>query len=171
MRSQVSKQQGISMLEVMLVLVVATSLILMAVRYYKTVSREAEVTQLVHQVKVVVGASYQWLQVNRISDFSGHSISGQEPSLPPISLQVLLDANLLTPQMLALPKGIQLEVAPASQLAPHEKGVPAQFLAVRITVPDIKTCKNLVFRLTQSHGVSDNPCQKIGHGYLYQGVF
>lgn len=85
------RQLGISLLEVLLVLVIVASILLMAVRYFSVSVRNTRVATSVRQIQFLTRASYEWLQTQKQENFS------DDPNGTTISLQKLIDAGLVTP--------------------------------------------------------------------------
>lgn len=78
-------KKGISLLELMLVIIVITALTLGAVRYYTSARDNLRVTQAMKMISEVVGASYEW-------------VKGQPSFADPsgaITMGKLVDAGLL----------------------------------------------------------------------------
>lgn len=84
-----SKQnKGIGLLELLLVLTVIASIVVASSRYYFTTRDSTRVTQTIHVVNDIRDASFQWLQMNNVADFSS---LGNES----VALGKLVDAGFL----------------------------------------------------------------------------
>jgi len=84
-----SKQnKGIGLLELLLVLTVIASIVVASSRYYFTARDSTRVTQTIHVVNDIRDASFQWLQMNNVADFSS---LGNEST----ALGKLVDAGFL----------------------------------------------------------------------------
>lgn len=83
MRISPKSKQGLSLVELMLVLAVVAAVILLSMRYFGIAQREALLTRSIAQVSEVVDASYAWLR--------GHN------NFDSITIQKLSDAGYLTP--------------------------------------------------------------------------
>ena len=65
------KIKGISLIEILLVLIIITTIITMSVRFFMISKRSMRVEQAMAQIKVLSQASYQWLQGQRQENFYG----------------------------------------------------------------------------------------------------
>jgi prepilin-type N-terminal cleavage/methylation domain-containing protein len=79
------KQQGVSLLELMLALLVISGLLLLATRYYQQTRESLRVTQAIEMINNVVNASYKWLAGQ--PNFSS--------SNPSFSIPILVTAQFL----------------------------------------------------------------------------
>src|SRR3989338_2659440 len=77
------RQLGISLLEVLLVLVIGAVLIMMGVRYFSLAQNNADFAATEQQIKILLQASYDWKDGQQQANFSG------------ISTLALLNANLI----------------------------------------------------------------------------
>src|SRR3990167_7690540 len=102
------KQQGNSLLEILLVITVSSVLIVLAVRYFTVVDLNMRVARAISQIDIVSRASYEWLECERAQDFSK------------ISSQALLDAHLVSGDDLKSPWGGTIQVTPGND-ANHVK--------------------------------------------------
>lgn len=64
------KQQGNTLLELLLVLAVASVIITLAVRYFAVVEMNLQVAKAISRIDVVSRAGYDWLSLAREGDFS-----------------------------------------------------------------------------------------------------
>lgn len=67
------KQQGNSLLEIILVLAVSSVLIVLAVRYFTVVDLNMRVAHAISKIDIISRASYEWLEYMQKPDFEGIS--------------------------------------------------------------------------------------------------
>ncbi|OGT52727.1 MAG: hypothetical protein A3F17_03445 [Gammaproteobacteria bacterium RIFCSPHIGHO2_12_FULL_41_15] len=96
------KQQGNSLLEILLVITVSSVLILLAVRYFTVVDLNMRVARAISQVDIISRASYEWLEYDQKADFSM------------ISKDALIHSGLLQANDFKNPWGGTIMVAPGS---------------------------------------------------------
>jgi competence protein ComGC len=142
------KQNGNSLLEILLVVAVASILIVLAVRYFTTTSSNLQVVQSVGKIDRVARASYEWLEIERRASFEGDEV---------VSMQVLVKAGLLRNQDEINPWGGNIKVAPGTDVK-H----------VKISFENISTmtCHNLYQRL-KAVAYKQDACS----GGTYSGEF
>lgn len=128
------KTIGLTLLEMLLVLVIGASIVTLAVRYFTVSHRAMQVQQAMTQIKHITRASYTWLNTRRQVNFSDAE-NGQT-----ISLNQLIDSNLITPEQTIDPWGKPISLAPASDPSRIKIGLPG--------IP-IKACRNLQRKLTR----------------------
>ncbi len=85
------KQNGNTLLEILLVLAVSSVLIVLAIRYFTVVDLNVRVAEAISKIDIISRASYEWQVAERKQDFSGIKledlklggfISNQESSSP-----------------------------------------------------------------------------------------
>jgi type II secretory pathway pseudopilin PulG len=136
---------GISLLECLLSIAIIASISMMAVRYYIVTTRDTRVSHAISQVKRITNASYEWLSIQRQSDFS-NADGGQT-----ITIAQLVQDDLLKDENDTIsPWGGQIEVAPGDDDAKY----------VKITLTEIPqpACRNLTQQLEYINKDKTNPC-------------
>lgn len=157
--------QGLTLLETLAGLVVASLVLLVAIHTYRLVTYHLRLERAVEQVQLLTQASYRWLNSQSQGDFSGHD-SGTD-----ISLTQLIQTGLVHPEMgqssLYNPWGGAVAVNPASD-ARHVQIVSSGLLTQT-------TCLALAQRLkpvTLGDAGSTSVCTKEGKGtYTYSSNF
>ena len=133
--------KGISLLEVMLSLVIGTSIIVAGVRYYAVVNRGTQVDHAISQIRSLTSASYQWLQAQSQENFS----CDETDTCTAISLQSLIDAGLISSQEIDTkdPWGGDITLSP---------GADPTYVNISFTNVPLFACKQLSQKLqTVSH--------------------
>jgi len=128
-------QDGISMLETLLSLLVIGSIITMSVHFFALSTRNSKVLRTIELIRQITVASYDWLGAQRQMNFSGY------PNGIPLSAEELQQAKLL-PEHLINPWGGSVLIQPAAN--------PKHFQVVLDNIPQ-KDCQNLVQRLKSSN--------------------
>lgn len=109
----IRRQKGISLLEVVLSLVVISTIIVLAVRYFSIASEHTLIAKASQQVRLVSSASYDWLNAQPQADFSD---SGSNE----ISITKIVDAGLLNENSIVSPWSAQnICVEPAASDPSH----------------------------------------------------
>ena len=83
------KQRGVTIIEALLVLTIAASIITAAVAYFSMTHRQMKVQHAISQIKTITAASYEWLHAQRQPNFS--DINGGTE----VSIQKLIDEGFL----------------------------------------------------------------------------
>jgi hypothetical protein len=83
------KNLGISLLEILLVIIVGASIITLAVIYFSEASLSVDVTHAMDQIKKTTQASYRWLEMQSQENFS------ENPNGQAISIDKLIASGLL----------------------------------------------------------------------------
>lgn len=96
------KQQGNSLLEILLVITVSSVLIMLAVRYFTVVDLNMRVARAISQIDRISRASYEWLEYDRKPDFSE------------ISSAALVNSGLVQPKDFKNPWGGAIQVSMGS---------------------------------------------------------
>ncbi len=142
------KQNGNSLLEILLVVAVASILIVLAVRYFTTTNSNVQVVQAISKIDRVVRASYRWLEIERKESFQGGDV---------ISMQALVKAGLLDNNDKINPWGGNIIIKP---------GADPKHIKVSLENVSLPACNNLYQRLK---GVASK--QYACSGDAYTGEF
>lgn len=138
------RQEGISLIEMLLVIALGALIITASVHYFGLSGRNIRVNQAMQQVKALTEASYEWLEEQKQDDFSDqHGGSA-------ISLSELVDAGLISDaKMQNDPWGGNIRLEPGSD--------PSR---VKITLSGIpkQDCKNLSRRLDKISQITEPDC-------------
>ena len=152
------KQLGISILEILLSLVLISTITIMAIRYFEVTTRSMKVSNAIKQIKYLSDISYQWLQQQRQSDFSG-AANGEK-----VALQKLIDTHLLRddPSERFNPWGGSITISPASENPSY----------VRITLTRVPqdACRMMVRQLRSINHLKNTPCGS-AYGNTFMGDF
>lgn len=151
------KVNGISLLEILLVLAIIATITTMSVRFFLISKRSMRVEQAMTQIKNLSQASYQWLQGQRQENFSG-SASGAG-----ISIDKLIQAGFVQKKEVTDPWGGEYKVEPGSD---------NQFVKISVTKVSQMACVNLRRQLknvTRNHTVMIK-CASKGNN-TYSGEF
>ncbi len=132
------KQLGISLLEILLIIMITAGMLILATRYFSTARRNTDVLHAVNQVKRLDKASYQWLSAQRQADFSCPESSD---NCTPISLTALINAGLIedTDNNKKDPWGGDINLAP---------GTNTKHLRITLKKVTESDCLNLRAQLT-----------------------
>lgn len=127
------KHQGITLLEIILVIVVISIILMLTLRYFVFTNNDFNVTRAVTQIQALDQASDQWLEAQRQTDFAGPS------SETVVSIEKLKEAGLIAASDTKNPWGGEITVSPSSDDPTY----------VTITVEDIpkQACFNLIERM------------------------
>lgn len=149
--------KAISLIEIILVLVVISSITTMAVRYYMITIRNLHVSQAIKQVKKLTEVSYEWLQTQKQADFSG------SPEGTPISNEALINADLIQANTDTTdPWNGNITVAP---------GTDSSYVMITLNNLPAKACRNMTQQLkTINHAPSDSTCNA-GSNNQFNGEF
>lgn len=154
------KQKGISLLEALLALVIASIIITLALRYFSITIRDMRVTQAVNQVRSLVKKSYDWLGAQKQADFNDY------PKGTKISLQILINAGLIQTDNNGNyfnPWGGDVLLAPGSD---------PSYVHISLTRIPLKDCLNLTQRLQSINHMANqtNTCTD-NINNTYEGEF
>lgn len=125
-------QQGLSLLEVLLVVAIAATILLLTTRYFAISRLELKVAQSVSLIQKISSASYLWLNGQSQADFSGPTV---------ISMYPLQAANYLGTVDLQDPWGGTILVSP---------GPNPQYVQIALPKVPMDACNSLKQRLAKS---------------------
>lgn len=129
-----------TLLEMLLVLTIASAILIMATRYFTISMRNMRVTQAISDIKSITKASYEWLQTQKQENFSSN------PNGTDITMEQLIEYKLIQPnnknqpQSYYDPWGGEIEIGPGSD--------PSHVYILMKNIPKM-ACLNLV-RKTRS---------------------
>ena len=152
------KQRGISLLEILLVLVIGSAIIVAAVRYFVVADRGVKVTHAIDQIKSISKASYQWLNEQKQQNFQYSDGAGTQ-----ITMSALTGAGLLSPKAFAHnPWGGEITIAP---------GTNPSYIQITFNNLPADACKNLEQRLSGTAHSTSSSCGSAGNSNTYTGTF
>lgn len=140
--------RGISLLELMLVLLIIAIILFTSIRYYQVASENLKVAQAVEMVNTISNATAKWLE-------------GQAQLTPDFRVDTLVDAGLL-------PAYYKTALDPwkGELMVLSGSGALTQLTIVMLQVPKA-ACENLLARV-QKYGVSQNTrCVPGGDGDIF----
>lgn len=117
------KQQGNSLLEIVLVIAVSSVLIVMAVRYFTVVDMNSRVAETISRIDILTRASYEWRDINQLPDFSG------------ITTDALEKVKLVSESDTKSPWGGTIGLSAGNQASEHVK--------ITLNRMSAKACENL----------------------------
>ncbi len=145
-----NKQQGISLLEVLLTLTIMALITMMSVRYFNQAIVSREVEQAVLQIQQLTQVSYEWLEAQKQADFSSQN-GGQM-----ISLQTLETAGFLNNRLMQDPWGGAVQI---------EAGADPSYVHIVLTQVPQKACRNLNRQLQTMNHAPTSQCDGLINNY------
>ncbi len=91
-----NNQQGISLLEVLLVLLIAATIVAAAVTYYSQTIRSDKVSQTVNFIQQINKAGYEWLQIPGTSGDYNADFTNLNNSSNANGLNAFIELGLMT---------------------------------------------------------------------------
>lgn len=140
------KQLGISILEILLVLILISTITIMAIRYFEITNRSMHVASAIKQIKFISKISYEWLQQQHQPDFS-NADGGTT-----ITIDALRQAGLLDHKIPYLnPWGGNVSIS---------AGKTASYLKIQLANVPPSACKMLVKQLQPINhiAIENEPC-------------
>ncbi len=139
---------GISLLELLLVIALIGVITVLSVRYFVVVNSNLQVTRGVEVINRITRASYEWLTDNRYPNFAN----------PEITLSQLLNENLLAAADAHNPWGGEVMVRP---------GRNTRYVQVTLTAVPMPACQSLAKQVRTINHVVTPAC----FGMTFQGEF
>ncbi|MCH9743757.1 MAG: hypothetical protein K0U29_02380 [Gammaproteobacteria bacterium] len=152
------KQSGISLLEILLGLVLIATISTMAIRYFTVTTRSMKVSNAIKQIKHLSNISYEWLQQQQQTDFSGSSAGTR------ISLQELINTGLLRndPSERYDPWGGDITVNAATN--------DPSYVSITLSKVPQDACRMMVRQLQSVNHLQSTPCGS-AYGNTFSGEF
>lgn len=146
------KTKGISLLEMLFVIVIGAAVVVSAFRYFGVTNRSVRVTHAIQQVTMLTQTSYEWLDSQSQDNFS--SADGGTA----ISMQQLIDAGLI--------KNNNKETRdPWNGNITIEPGSDPTKVQITLTQIPKKTCKDLAKRLDKKSKITMPNCANTYSNY------
>jgi len=123
-------QKGLGLLEVLLVIAITATILVMATRFFVVANDNLQVSQSITQIDKITKASYKWLAMHRMSDFSTDD---------GVTMSDLVDSGLLTKRDERSPWGGEVTV---------EAGTDPSHVLVTFLNVSQGNCKSLSQRLS-----------------------
>lgn len=135
------KYKAFTLLEMLLVLMIAAAILVMATRYFTISMRNMHVTQAISDIQSITKASYEWLQTQKQENFS------DTPNGVAIDMQQLIEFKLIQPNDSKHPLSYYDPWGGEVEIGPGKNNASRIYILMK-NVPKM-ACLNLV-RKTQS---------------------
>lgn len=172
-----SSQQGVSLLELSLVVGISALILLLIYYFYVQTQADAMISKAVITAQRIDNAAYQWLQAQKQMDFCGTSTANPPANVTdcttsPVSMTALANAGLISNSDLSAPWGSTIAIEPAltnSAITPPPPSYsPSGAAHVRVwlnSVPSVVMCNQL------NEDLAANSPTGVEHGCIGQNFF